>query len=176
MTASKPRTLVVALAIALLGLLAIAGVSQGAAVTGTFEFSESFSTPVDLTDTCLGAGASGTLTHTATTVGRFTANAVFGFEDHQTITDDTRTEFVDGRSVVGTIVTQRTDNATHRDQLITTQAAYGTGTLYGSDGQPLGAVNIHELFHLSFRDANGNHQPDAGEITATVDRFELTCS
>jgi len=73
-------------------------------------------------------------------------------------------------------VTRRTDNATHRDQLITTQAAYGTGTLYGSAGQPLGAVNIHELFHLSFRDANGNHQPDAGEITASVDRFELACS
>jgi hypothetical protein len=33
---SNPRALVVALALALLGLLAIAGVSLGAAVTGTF--------------------------------------------------------------------------------------------------------------------------------------------
>jgi hypothetical protein len=177
MTASKRRTLVVALTIAVLGLLAIAGVSQGAAVTGTFEFSDTFSAPVDFTGTCLGPGASGTLTHIETTVGHFTGNGppAFGFHDHATSTDDVRAEFVDGRSVVGTIVAHFNDNATHLDQLTSTAGAHGTGTLYGSDGQPLGPVSTHQVFHISYRDANGNHQPDAGEVTTTVDRFSLTC-
>jgi hypothetical protein len=176
MTASKPRTLVVALATAVLGLPALAGVSHAAAVTGTFEFSETFAEPVDLTGTCLGPGASGTLSHAMTTFGRFTGNAASGFQDHETIADNIRAEFVDGRSVVGTIVAHLNESATFHDQLTRTAAAYGTGTLYGSDGQSLGAVSLHELSHSSYRDANGNHEPDTGEVTAAVDRFRLTCS
>jgi hypothetical protein len=177
MTALKPRALVVAIAIAVLGLLAFAGVSQGAAETGSFEFSDTFSEPVDFTGTCLGQGASGTLTHTETTVGHYTENGppAFGFHDHGTTTDNARAEFVDGRSLVGTIVVHFNDNATHKAQFTSTEAVHGTGTLYGSDGQPLGQVGINAISHITYRDANGNYQPDPGEVTASIDRFRLSC-
>lgn len=177
MTDSKPRTLAAALAIAVLGLLSFAGVSHGAAVTGTFEFPEAFSEPVDFTGTCLGAGASGTLTHSVTTVLHFTSSGppAFGFQDHGTSTDNVRADFVDGRSVAGTLVTHLVDTATHNDQFTTTRAVHGTGTLYGSDGQALGAVGTHAISHVTYQDTNGNHQPDPGEVTASVDRLMLTC-
>ena len=43
------------------------------------------------------------------------------------------------------------------------------------DGEPIGQVFLHGVFHVTFRDANGNGEPDPGEITANVDRFLFTC-
>jgi hypothetical protein len=166
MTASKPRTLVVALAIAVLGALAVAGVSRAAAVTGTFEFPETFSEPVDFTGTCLGAGASGTVTHEATTVLHFTGTPAMGFHAHRATTDNVRSEFVDGRSIVGTLVAHSSENATAQDHFTTTATVHGTGTLYDSEGQPLGPVSLHQVSHITYQ---------AGELTADVDRLRLTC-
>jgi hypothetical protein len=131
MTASTPRTLVAALAIAVLGLLVLAGASHGAAETGSFQFQEPVSDTVDLTGTCLGPGATGMLTGTDTGVGRFTENGppAFGFHAHGTITADFRVDFADGTSAVGTLVDHFDFNATHGSQLTSTDAVQGAATL-----------------------------------------------
>jgi hypothetical protein len=39
----------------------------------------------------------------------------------------------------------------------------------------LGTVIIHDLIHLTFRDAYGNGQPDPGDITVSFERFFFIC-
>jgi hypothetical protein len=36
-------------------------------------------------------------------------------------------------------------------------------------------VTIHAVSHVAFMDADGDHQPDPGEVTASVDHFRVTC-
>lgn len=115
----------------------------------------------------------------STVAGRFTENGppTFGFHFHGTRTLDYRIDYVDGRYVLGTAVGHFDENAAGRLRTFTTtEATQAYGTLYGSDGQPLGRVTIHAIFHLTYRDTNGNGPLDPGEITASVDRFRLTCS
>jgi hypothetical protein len=172
-----PRALVAALAVAVLGLLALAGATHGAAETGSFQFQNTFTDQVNDTGTCLGPGATGTITGTETVVGRFTENGppAFGFHDHGTSTIVYRINYADGRYVLGTTVVHFDDNATHQDQFTSTGAVQDSGTLYDAAGQPLGPVTVHAIFHITYTDTNGNHQPDPGEVTANVDHFTLTC-
>jgi hypothetical protein len=179
MNASMPRTVLAALAIAAVALLALADTSHGAAETGTFTFQSSETDPIDLTATCLGSGASGTITRTDEVVGRFTENGppAFGFHDHATATSTIRIDLADGRYIVGSLVAHFDDNATRAAQLTSTEVTRGDGegTLYTPDGQPLAPLTIHAVFHLTWQDTNGNHAPDPGEVTANVDNTRLTC-
>jgi hypothetical protein len=72
MTVRTSRTFAAAVAIAVLGLLALSGASPGAAVTGTFW---PVTGPFDYSATRLGPGATGTFTGTETLVLRFTRTA-----------------------------------------------------------------------------------------------------
>lgn len=177
MTASTPRTLMAALAIAMLAPLAVATASHGAAETGSFQLQNQFVDTVDDSGTCLGPGATGTITGTETGVGRYTENGppAFGFHDHGTITSDFRVSYADGRYILASEVVHFDDNATHRDIFTSTGATRDTGTLYAAAGQPLGPVTVQAVFHITYRDLNGNHQPDPGEVTANVEHFRLTC-
>lgn len=177
MTASTRRRLVATAATALIGMLALAGASQGAAETGSFAFQDPFTDMVDDTGTCLGAGAVGTISGTDTVVGRFTENGppAFGFHDHGTVTSVYRVEYSDGRYVLGTDVEGFNDNATHNGQMTSTKVVHGSGSLYAADGRPLGSVGVRALFHLTFRDADGDHEPDPGEVSSSRDSFTLTC-
>src|SRR5512132_3435303 len=115
MTASTPRRkFFAALAIAALAVLVLASASHGAAETGTFQFQTTETDPIDLTATCLGPGAIGTITTTDTVVGRFTENGppAFGFHDHGTSTSTIRVDLADGRYIVGSLVAHFDDNAT----------------------------------------------------------------
>jgi hypothetical protein len=157
-------------ALAALGLLALAGTSYGQAETGSLQGQNTFTDTEDDTATCLGPGASGTITATETVAGRFTENGppTLGFHFHGTSTLDYRIDYVDGRYVLGTAVEHFDENAAGRLRTFTTtKATQDYGTLYGSDGQPLGRVTIHAIVHLTYRD---------GEITASVDRSRVTCS
>jgi hypothetical protein len=173
------RTLVAALAIAVLGPFALAGVSQGAAETGAFQFQATGTVPIDFTGTCLGPGAIGTLTQVETGAGRFTENGppTFGFHDHATVTSSIRVDLADGRYVVGSLIAHFDDNATRMSQFTGTSVTHsdGAGTLYAPDGRPLGPITVHAISHLSWKDANGNFQPDPGEVSASVDDLRLTC-
>ena len=178
MTASTSRRLVATAATALIGMLALAGASQGAAETGSFgPFQEPFTDTVDHTGTCLGPGAVGTISGIDTVAGHFTENGppAFGFHDHGTVTSVYRVDYSDGRYVLGTDVARFNDNATHNGQMTSTTVVHGSGSLYAADGRPLGSVGVHSLFHVTFRDANGDHQPDPGEVSSSRDRFTLTC-
>jgi hypothetical protein len=178
MSASTPRRLVATAAAALIGMLALAGASQGAAETGSFgPFVEPFTDTVDHTGTCLGPGAIGTISGTDTVVGHFTENGppAFGFHDHGTVVSVYRVDYSDGRYVLGTDVDHFNDNATHNGQMTSTSVIHGSGSLYAADGRPLGTVGVRAMFHITFRDANGDHQPDPGEVSSSHDRFTLSC-
>ena len=177
MSAPRFRTLIAALAIAVLAPLVIAGASNGAAETGSFQFQNQFADTVDDSGTCLGPGATGTISVTETVSGRFTENGppTFGFHDHGTATSDFRVSYSDGRYILGHGVAHFNENATHRDTFTSSNVFRETGTLYSAAGQRLGTVTVHGVFHITYRDLNGNHQPDPGEVSASVDHFRLTC-
>jgi hypothetical protein len=97
-----------------------------------------------------------------------------GFFAHGTTTDDYRVDFVDGRSAVGRW-SDHWDFAGRDPVLMDTSAWQEQATVYGPDGQPLGTLTIHTTFHTRYVDANGNNEPDPGEITVSVDRARVTC-
>jgi hypothetical protein len=177
MSAPRLRTLITALAIAALTPLVVAGASDGAAETGSFQFQDQFSDVVDDSGTCLGAGATGTIEGTETVSGRFTENGppAFGFHDHGTVTSSFRVSYSDGRYILGSDVTHFDDNATHRDTFTSIGPIRGTGTLYSATGQRLGTVTVQAVFHITYRDLNGNHEPDPGEVSSSIEHYRLTC-
>jgi len=166
-------------------LLAVAGFalvfpvasSQGAAETGTFTFGSTVTEPVDLSDTCLGPGAVGTVTSTESGVGHFTENGppAFGFHDHGTITTEFRMVFDDGRTLNVHDVSHFGDNATHNDRFESKNVIQNSGTIYGPDGSDLGTATLHWVQHVTYQDADGDHQPGPGEVISSVDRMRLTC-
>lgn len=175
--------------LALLALLIPAPASQGAAETGVFSFTESVSDTLDLTGTCLGAGAIGTLTGTEIGAGRFTENGppAFGFHAHGTTTLEFRIDFADGRYALGTSVahfdfnaldTQHEENGpgdTDVGQFKDSSTGRDTATVYGAGGQPLTTVVVHQDGHLMWRDTNANHEPDPGEVRSEVDHLRISC-
>src|SRR5262245_15649251 len=128
MTASTRSTLGAALAISVLGLLVLAGTSHGAASPGTFHFTEPLVGTRDFTDTCLGPGATGTVTGTGTGDGRYTQNGppTFAFHAHGTYTADFRIDFVDGTSAVGTLLAHTSTSATNGSEVTSTEATQGS--------------------------------------------------
>jgi hypothetical protein len=167
---------VAALTAAALTVLVLASASYGRAQVGTFQSQTAVSDTVDDTGTCLGPGATGTITGTETVVGHFTETGppALNFDAHGTSTFVYRVDYVDGRYILGTSVEHFTSTG-NSPQLGDLSVFRDVGTLYGPDGQRLGQVIIHGVQHLTFRDANGNFQPDPGEIRANVDHFRLTC-
>ena len=176
--------LMLSIALAAIGLAACATASLGderqagnSSVTiGTFEDHETFSDLVPGDYPCFD-GVIGTITGTSDVFGRFN-NAPGFFHATGTDTASYRIDFSDGRYVLGRFfehfgtqanaesgVNRYTD--THTDQ--------ERATVYSSDGQPIGTVTIHATFHVRVSDFNGNFQPDPGEISASVDRFRVTC-
>jgi hypothetical protein len=59
--------------------------------------------------------------------------------------------------------------------VVYTWAQQDRGTLYNIDGQVIGQLDVFTLTHITWRDTNGNGQPDPGEIRASVDQFRVTC-
>jgi hypothetical protein len=176
MTASRTRPLVAALAIGVLSLLVLAGPSHAAAAyTDTFYFQGPLLAPVDFTDTCLGPGATGTITGTTTGTGRFVVNDAFAFNRAGTVTTDFRVDFVDGRYAIGTLVQHTSSTAIHFSHTTDTEVTQGSSTLYDPAGQPLGPATIHGVSHVTWSDINHNGQPDPDEFTGFVDQFRLTC-
>jgi hypothetical protein len=66
-------------------------------------------------------------------------------------------------------------NTNSLDQFVSTEVQQDPGTLYSPDGQVIGRVTVFTLSHLTWKDTNGNGQPDPGEITASVDQFRVSC-
>lgn len=175
--------------LAALALLVPAVAAQGASETGTFSFTNDISEPQDLTGTCLGPGATGTLSGTETVDGHFTENGppAFGFHAHGTSTLPFRLDLDDGRYAIGVSVehfsfnaldtehAEGTDVFTPIGQIKDSSTSRDTGTLYAPDGRRLASITVHHNGTLEWRDLNRNGEPDAGEVRAEVDHFRLTC-
>ena len=175
--------------LAALALLLPAVGAQGASETGTFSSSDDILEQQDLSGTCLGPGAIGTISGTQTVSGRYTENGppAFGFHAHGTSTLPFRFDMQDGRYVIGVSVEHFDFNALdteHVEQTATylpigqdkdSRTSRDTGTLYAPDGRPLGSVTVHHNGTLEWRDLNRNGVPDTGEVRAEVDHFRLSC-
>jgi hypothetical protein len=48
-------------------------------------------------------------------------------------------------------------------------------TIYDADARVIGRALLHAFAHLTYRDSDGNGQPDPGKITVEVWRFAYTC-
>jgi len=124
---------------------------------------------------CLPPELIGTVTGTETTVGQFT-DTNQGSHVHGTTTFDYQVDFPDGRYVLGTAIEPFDFNVNLQSgQTTNTGAIQEPRTIFAADDQPIGQVMIHALSHVTFSDANGNGQPDPGEIMASVDNFRFTC-
>jgi hypothetical protein len=165
----KPRPFLAAAAIA--GLtLALAGTASAQATVGTFYNQETITGP-DVSCT----GLSGTVTNTITDAGRFVANADGTFHVSGTTTQDYRTVWSDGSYQINHSPSHFEFNTNATGEVVSTVAQQDRGTLYTADGQVIGNITVFTLTHVTWRDLNGNGQPDPGEFTATVDQFRVTC-
>jgi hypothetical protein len=146
--------------------------AQAQAIVDRFEFQVPLPDFTALPE-CLSSDLVGTQIGTETTVGQV-VDTGRSFHVHATTTLEYRVVFPDGRFVVGTAVEHISFNA-NAPQTVNTTTIQEQRTIYSAEGQPVGTVVIHAVSHLTFRDANGNGEPDPGEITASVDRFFFTC-
>jgi hypothetical protein len=166
------RRLGICLVLALLALLVPAGMAHAQATVFRFESQEQLTGTTALPE-CLPPDLVGTQTGTETTVGQVTDTG-HSFQVHGTNTLEYEVVFPDGRYVVGTAV-EHFSFIAKAPLTVNTVTIQEQRTIYSAEGQPIGEVVIHAVSHVTFRDANGNGEPDPGEITAGVDRFFFTC-
>lgn len=146
---------------------------DGQAIVVRFEFQESVSDTGG--NECLPSEPIGTITGTVTGAGQI-VDTNRGFHERLTSTLDYRVDFPDGSYVLGTAVEHGVFYVNFRNSQTThTGVVHEPRSLYAADGQPIGRVMIHFLNHLTYRDVNGNGQPDPGEITASIEDFQFKC-
>jgi hypothetical protein len=172
------RRLSTSAALCALALLCLAATANGQASVGKFVF-QSVNTFETATPECMPpdlAGVVGTATLSETTTGHFTETES-GFHIEGSTRYSGHVDFPDGRSEAGGFPNQDrfAFNATASGQTTFTLAGQSRRTIYDAEGRVAGTVFIHTLTHITFHDANGNGEPDPGEITASVDRFFFTC-
>jgi hypothetical protein len=158
-----------------LAVLAFAATSSAQAQTGTF-----FDRHTDVnsvgTPECVSGDFAGTETATFTTSGRFVAtDSGFHFEGMETLVS--HTDFTNGDFIVATARNHFTFNTTFTSgQTVSTFAANELHTLYDGDGGVVARVSFHNVSHITYRDLNGNGQPDEGEIRVSFERSFFTCA
>jgi len=164
----KPRPLLAAATIA--GLLGLAGPASAQATMGEF-YSQETSTG---TDVSLCTGLAGTVTNTVTDAGRY-VDTGGTFHVVGTTIQDYRVDWSDGSYLITHSPAHWEFNTNSNGLLVYTWAQQDPGVLYSADGQVIGQLNVFTLTHVTWRDANGNGQPDPGEIKSSVDQFRVTC-
>jgi hypothetical protein len=170
MTASRlARRLRFCVPLAVLSLLIFVATASARATVGTFYSQET----VTFTDVSSCTGLTGTGTNTATDAGRF-VDTGGTFHVSGTATQDYRVDWSDGSYLISHS-TSHFEFTTNSSQFVSTEAQQDRGTLYSADGQVIGQVTVFTLTHMTWRDTNGNGQPDPGEFTASVDQFRVTC-
>jgi hypothetical protein len=154
----------------LLGLLGLAGTASAQATLGEFYSQESGTG----SDVSLCTGLTGTVTHTVTDAGRY-VDTGGTFHVSGTSVQDYRTVWSDGTYQINHSPAHWEFNTNSTGLVVYTWAQQDPGTLYNADGQVIGQLSVFTLNHVTWRDANGNGQPDPGEIKSTVDQFRVTC-
>jgi hypothetical protein len=166
---------VAALPAVLFAALALAGPASGSADTGAFHIDQPFADT--LTDFPCFEGIAGTITGTETIDGHFTENGPpsLGFHAHGGTTQSYRVDLADGRYVLGTFTGRFSFNATVGAHVKDSGGGWDRAIAYAADGTPIGPLTIQSVGHVTYVDANGNGQPDAGELTASVDHINADC-
>ena len=154
--------------------LVFSGIASGVAAVGTF-YDQHVETVQTALPECLPPDLVGTSTVTETTAGHFT-QTTNGFHTEGSTTRLERVDFPDGRFVLGGGTDHFDLNVTRGGTVTSTFVGQEPRTIYNANGEPTGRVLIHASSHLTFHDANGNGQPDEGEVTSSVDRFFFTCN
>lgn len=117
----------------------------------------------------------GTLTGTDTGAGQFVVTST-GVHVEGVETQTYRIDFSNGWYLLSSSPTHFITNfGFSTGQTENTFVQQDHGTLYDSGGQVIGSLNIWGVTHLTWRDLNGNGQPDPGEITANVNLLKFSC-
>jgi hypothetical protein len=153
-------------------LAATAGMAQAQAEVVPFAFSEPLPTASALPE-CLDTTI-GTQVGTESTVGQVVDTGTT-FHAHGTSSLVYTVTFMDGRYVKGSSA-EHFSFTVAGPVTVNTVTISEVRTIYSADQQPVGTVRIHAVSHITFKDADGNGQPDVGEMTANLDRFFFTCT
>jgi hypothetical protein len=142
---------------------------------GTFFNQETEVFPVDGTECVSGIGT-GTETITFTSIGRF-VETNSGFHIEGTSTIDSHTVFTSGYYINASghahfnFDTSFTSGAT-----VFSSGGPEIHTIYNAEDEAVAQVKFVGFAHVTYRDLNGNGQPDDGEITSGFERFHFICS
>jgi hypothetical protein len=164
------RRLRLCVPLAVLGLLIFASTASARATGGTYYQQET----ITFTDVNLCTGLTGTGTNTVIDAGRF-VDTGGTFHVSGTATQDYRVDWSDGSYLISHSPSHYEFN-TNSGEFVFTEAQQDRGTLYSADGQVIGHQTVFTLSHTTWRDLNGNGQPDSGEFTSIVDQFRVTCA
>jgi hypothetical protein len=124
---------------------------------------------------CLSADLVSLSTGSEITDGQAVETPSGGFNVEGTTAFPYRVDFPDGRYVLGNTVEHFGFHFTAGGTVVTKSVIQEPKTMYDAGGQLIGSGTIHATSHLTFHDANGNDQPDDGEVNASVDKFSFTC-
>ena len=78
--------------------------------------------------------------------------------------------------MLGTFTGRFSCNATVRAHIVDTSGGWDRAIVYAADGRRIGPLTIQSVGHVTYVDANDNHEPDNGEFTAHVDDVKADCS
>ncbi len=160
-------------ALAALSALMFVGTSYGQATVSDFYSPEALSGSEIGILACL-PDVAGTLSGTDTVAGQL-VDTGRGVHVSGTETQDYRIDFTDGRYLLSHSPTHFEFDANQLGRDVFTAAQQDRGTLYYSDGTPIGPVTVFTLSHITWDDVNNDGNPDPGEITANVDDFRISC-
>ena len=147
--------------------------AQAQATHGTFFFQNTGVGQEELGD-CF-PGFAGPSTDTSTTSGSF-VQTESGYHVNGTFTIDGTAELTNGYHVIASARSHFTFNTTFSSgQTVSSQGGPETHTVYNTEGDVVARVKFVGFTHITYRDANGNLQPDDGEITASMDHLNVIC-
>ena len=170
-----PFTRTVAAIPASLLILALAPATAHAQVdSGTFFDQQTEINQVG-TPVCLEGDLTGTETITFTQSGRFVETAS-GFHFEGTLAISGRQVFTNGDIDRVDASSHFTFNTTATSgQTVSTSAGHELHTTFNAEGEVIARVNFAGVTHITYRDLNGNGQPDDGEITSNFERVHFAC-
>ena len=145
------------------------------ATVGTFFNQDTEIFPVDGTECVSGIGP-GIETATFTNSGRFVATNS-GFHVEGTAAIDSHTVFTSGYHITATGQAHfEFKTSFTSSQTVNTLAGPEVHTIFNAANEAVAQVKFVGVFHITYRDLNGNGQPDEGEITSSFERFHFICS
>ena len=164
----------VSLALSALAIGVTATRAQAQANVGTF-FSQHTDVNPAGTPECLSGDFAGTETITFTDSGRF-VETDSGFHVEGTSTIVGHTVFINGYYIDASASNHFAFNTTATSgETVSTFAGHEVHTIYNAEDEAVAQVRFAGVSHITYRDLNGNGQPDEGEITSNVENFHFTC-